>query len=159
MVARSDTYFVYNTPLGRITLASNGQGITHMLFGPVDLPGQKRATALTNTASTQILEYLAGKRREFDVPLALQGTDFQMKVWKALLDIPYGQTRTYQDIACAIGSPNASRAVGSANNKNPLAILVPCHRVIGKNGNLVGYAAGLHIKKYLLDLEARTCAQ
>lgn len=96
-----------------------------------------------------------GKRKQFDLPLKASGTDFQKRVWRALEEIPYGQTRTYQEIACAIDSPRAMRAVGGANNKNPLPLLVPCHRVIGKNGDLVGYAAGLKIKQFLLDLEAR----
>lgn len=101
----------------------------------------------------QLYEYFKGDRRSFDLPLGFKGTDFQKRVWEALRDIPYGQTRTYKDIAESIGSPKAVRAVGNANNKNPLSIIVPCHRVIGSSGSLVGYGGGLDRKAYLLDLE------
>lgn len=150
----SRTYFVYNTPLGRLTIASDGSSITHILFGSVELSGRRQATELTNLASNQLQEYLAGRRKVFDLPLNPDGSAFQKKVWRALLDIPYGETRTYAQVAEAIGSPKSSRAVGMANNRNPLAMVIPCHRVVGANGNLVGYAAGLHIKKWLLELEA-----
>lgn len=148
------TYFVYPTPMGRITIASDGAHITQLVFGPAELEGACTPTALTNDAANQVQEYLAGKRKHFDLPLKASGTDFQKRVWSALEEIPYGQTRTYQEIACAIDAPRAMRAVGGANNKNPLPLFVPCHRVIGKNGDLVGYAAGLKIKQFLLDLEA-----
>lgn len=147
------TYFIYPTPMGRITLASDGAAITQLVFGAAELSGRQTPTALTNEAANQIQEYLAGKRKQFDLPLDPQGTDFQKRVWKALEDIPYGQTRSYQEVARAIGNPRAMRAVGGANNKNPLPIFIPCHRVVGVNGDLVGYAAGLKIKKFLLDLE------
>lgn len=104
-------------------------------------------------ACKELDEYFAGKRKEFSVPLSLQGTEFQKKVWNALCDIPYGETRCYSDIAAAINNPKGCRAVGMANNKNPVMILVPCHRVIGKDGSLVGYGGGLPMKKYLLELE------
>lgn len=155
MDQNKQTYFVYHTPLGRITLASDGNALTQLVFGAADLSGTNKSTALTNRASTEILEYLAGKRTSFDLPLNPRGTDFQHSVWKALRSIPYGQTRTYGEVAAMIGNPRSGRAVGGANNKNPLPILIPCHRVIGVNGNLVGYAAGLHIKRFLLDLEAK----
>lgn len=148
------TYFIYPTPMGRITLASDGTALTQLVFGAAELAGTQTPTALTNEAANQIQEYLAGRRTQFDVPLAPEGTAFQKQVWHALADIPYGQTRTYQQIAEAIGNPKAMRAVGGANNKNPLPIFIPCHRVIGVNGDLVGYAAGLKIKRFLLDLEA-----
>lgn len=149
-------YFVYNTPLGRLTIASDGSSITHVLFGSCELDGVRRATSLTNEASNQLQEYLAGKRRCFDLPIAPSGTEFQLRVWRALRSIPYGETRTYAEVAEMIGSPRSSRAVGSANNRNPIPIIIPCHRVIGTNGNLVGYAAGVHIKKWLLDMETRS---
>lgn len=155
MDQNTQTYFVYHTPLGRITLASDGQALTHLAFGVAQFSGVEKPTALTNRASTEILEYLAGKRTTFDLPLNPQGTAFQKAVWKALLTIPYGQTRTYGEIAALVGNPRSGRAVGGSNNKNPLPILIPCHRVIGVNGNLVGYAAGLPIKRFLLDLEAK----
>lgn len=155
MDQNKQTYFVYQTPLGRITLASDGQALTHLVFGVADLAGTNKPTSLTNRASTEILEYLAGKRTKFDIPLNPQGSDFQRSVWNALLTIPYGQTRTYGEVAAMIGNPRSGRAVGGANNKNPIPLIIPCHRVIGVNGNLVGYAAGLHIKRFLLDLEAK----
>jgi len=105
---------------------------------------------------SQMKEYLEGKRKSFDFPYELHGTEFQKKVWNALCDIPYGETRTYKDIATAIGNPKASRAVGMANNKNPITIAVPCHRVIGANGKLVGYAGGLEMKKALIELELKS---
>ena len=114
-----------------------------------------KKTDFTDLVYKKIMEYLHGERTTFDIPYELEGTDFQKKVWKELTRIPYGQTRTYKDIASAIGNKNASRAVGMANNKNPLMIVVPCHRVIGTNGKLVGYAGGLDMKKELLDLEQR----
>ena len=110
-------------------------------------------TPLIQCAISQIREYLEGKRKTFDFPIAWQGTPFQIKVWEELRKIPYGETRSYGQIAQAIGNPKASRAVGMANNRNPLLIVVPCHRVIGAGGNLVGYAAGLPVKKHLLELE------
>lgn len=146
-------YFIYPTPMGRITLASNGEAITHLMFGAVELEGIQTPTALMNEAANQVQEYLAGKRKAFELPLEPAGTEFQQRVWQALKTIPYGETRTYQDVARMIGNPKALRAVGGANNKNPLPIFIPCHRVIGANGDLVGYAAGLKIKKFLLELE------
>ncbi|MFI3258124.1 MAG: methylated-DNA--[protein]-cysteine S-methyltransferase [Spirochaetales bacterium] len=110
-------------------------------------------TAFSDRVFQEIGEYLAGKRKLFDFFYESSGTEFQKKVWNALCDIPYGETRTYKDIAVAIGNPKACRAVGSANNKNSLHIVVPCHRVVGSGGNLVGYACGLEMKKALLSLE------
>ena len=110
-------------------------------------------SVLTNLVFKQISEYLHGQRQNFDFPYELHGTEFQKKVWEALRQIPYGETRTYKDIATVVGNPKASRAVGMANHKNPLMIVVPCHRVIGTGGKLVGYAGGLDVKKALLDLE------
>lgn len=111
------------------------------------------ATALTERVREQFHEYFAGERREFDFPFEFYGTPFQEKVWRALLTIPYGETRSYGQIAAQIGSPKASRAVGMANNRNPLLIVVPCHRVIGADGSLTGYACGLDLKRRLLELE------
>ena len=101
------------------------------------------------------MEYLEGKRREFDLPLAPAGTEFMLRVWKALQDIPYGETRSYKDIATMAGNSKACRAVGMANNRNPISIFIPCHRVIGANGVLVGYGGGLDKKTFLLDLEKK----
>ena len=112
-----------------------------------------KETDLINNTRKQLDEYFAGKRKKFDIPIKLDGTDFQIKVWKELLKIPYGETCSYLDIAKCIGNPKASRAVGMANNKNKIIIIVPCHRVIGSNKKLVGYACGLDVKEKLLELE------
>ncbi len=149
------SYFTYHMPLGRLTIGSNGQALTSIAFGEQLLPGEKRATELTNRAANQLQEYFAGKRHSFDLPLAPEGTDFQKRVWKAIEEVPYGQTRSYSDIARAVGNPTACRAVGGANNRNPLPIIIPCHRIIGTNGALVGYGGGAKIKSYLLKLERR----
>ncbi len=127
----------------------------------VDLPDRFGAPATFGTnrvlerAAQQLAEYFAGKRREFDLPLAPKGTGFQERAWRALLAIPYGETRTYGEQARAIGRPAASRAVGAANGKNPIAIIIPCHRVIGANGTLTGYGGGLPLKRWLLEHEAK----
>ena len=113
-----------------------------------------RAGDTSHKAYTQLAEYLAGKRKKFDVKLAPKGTAFQQKVWKELLKIPYGQTRSYKDLAIAIGKPNAARAVGMALNKNPIPLIIPCHRVIGSNGSLTGFALGLETKRWLLEMES-----
>lgn len=147
------THFVYNTPLGPVTIASDGEAIVMLSFGVVEAPGEARPTELTNRAANQLQEYLAGRRTAFDLPLAPRGSDFQRRVWEALQNIPYGQTRSYQDIARIVGKPSATRAVGMANNRNPIAVLIPCHRVIGKNGKLTGYAGGLALKERLLEIE------
>ncbi|WP_334293032.1 methylated-DNA--[protein]-cysteine S-methyltransferase [Anaerocolumna xylanovorans] len=110
-------------------------------------------SALSDMAFKQVSEYLKGMRQAFDFPYELCGTEFQKKVWNALCQIPYGEKRTYKQIAEAVGNPKGSRAVGMANNKNPITIAVPCHRVIGTDGRLVGYAGGLEMKKFLLELE------
>ncbi|NLY70869.1 MAG: methylated-DNA--[protein]-cysteine S-methyltransferase [Clostridiales bacterium] len=112
-----------------------------------------KETDLLREASKQLDEYFMGNRFKFDLPLFLSGTEFQLKVWKALESIPYGETRSYKQIAEAIGNPKACRAVGMANNRNPISIIIPCHRVIGSSGRLVGYGGGLDIKEKLLQLE------
>ncbi len=113
----------------------------------------EQETPLLKEAARQLEEYLDGKLKSFDLPLAPEGTDFQQTVWAALQDIPYGETRTYKQVAEVIGKPEASRAVGTANGKNPILIITPCHRVIGTDGKLVGYAAGLAVKEKLLEME------
>ena len=113
-------------------------------------------TPLIKKAATQLAEYFAGTRAKFDLPLAPAGTEFQRSVWRALQTIPFGETCSYMDIATRIGNPKACRAVGMSNNRNPIAIIIPCHRVIGRDGSLVGYGGGLDIKQYLLDLEKFT---
>ena len=152
-MSKMTNYFVYHMPPGRLTIAADKDGICLVAFGDVPQDAPRRPSALTNTAANQLQEYFAHKRRVFDVPLSAQGTEFQLKGWNALQNIPYGQTRTYAEIAELVDNPKGFRAVGMANNKNPLPILVPCHRVIGTGGKLVGYAGGLKIKKFLLELE------
>lgn len=125
-------------------------------FNRVDqIDEENEHSPLSDLAFDQVREYLKGDRRTFDFPYKLHGTEFQQKVWDALCQIPYGETRTYKDVATMVGNPRASRAVGMANNKNPLMVVVPCHRVVGANGKLVGYAGGLDMKKSLLELECR----
>ena len=124
-----------------------------MQFGDRHGTAALRKTALTDLAAAQLGEYLAGKRREFTVPFTPKGTPFQLRVWQALRTIPYGETRSYKEIAALAGNPKACRAAGMANNRNPIAILIPCHRVIGADGSLVGYGGGLPLKRSLLALE------
>lgn len=145
--------WVYDTAIGKITIAADGDAVTALAFGEKKDPAELRRTELTDLAAAQLSEYLAGKRRLFSVPLAPEGTPFQKRVWNALLAVPYGETRSYGQIAEQIGSPGAARAVGMANNRNPIAILIPCHRVVGADGSLVGYGGGLALKRRLLALE------
>ena len=144
--------FTYETILGSVTFVEeNGTLLaitTHRSY-----EGICQETPLIKEACRQLSEYLKGERKTFDLPLNPKGTDFQKCVWRALCDIPYGETRTYKQIAEAIGNPKAVRAVGMANNRNPITIIVPCHRVIGANGKLVGYGGGLEMKEFLLRLE------
>lgn len=151
-------YHRLQTPLGEIFLGAE-QGV----FNRVYLPGQapeliathwQPAPELLDSPAQQILEYLSGQRREFKVSYQVKLSDFQRAVLKEVTQIPYGQTRTYQDIATRLGKPDVVRAVGAANGKNPLPIIIPCHRVVGSTGQLVGYAGGLKLKKTLLDLES-----
>jgi len=160
----TNVYYDYlDSPVGRLLLVADGQGLRHLAFErgrhptPVDDDWQHKPGALRETRA-QLKAYFAGKLREFDLPLAPQGTDFQRRVWRELLRIPYGATASYGDIARAVGEPNASRAVGAANGLNPIAIVVPCHRVIGANGTLTGYGGGLPNKKFLLELEQKNSA-
>jgi methylated-DNA-[protein]-cysteine S-methyltransferase len=115
----------------------------------------ERRTLLLERVAEQLAQYFAGERREFDLPLAPRGSGFQERVWRALLAIPFNETRSYGELARAIGRPSASRAVGSANSRNPISIIVPCHRVIASNGELTGYAGGMAAKRWLLDHESR----
>lgn len=147
----------YDFPIGRLAVVENGASITHVLFSH-DTPPKGAVlgeTELTKRAAAQLGEYLRGTRRVFDLPLHGEGTVFQRRVWDALLRIPYGKTCSYMHLAQAVGSPNGFRAVGAANGRNPIAIVIPCHRVIGSSGTLVGYGGGLELKKRLLELEAQ----
>lgn len=149
--------FYYQTSLGEIGISANQEGITGIFLmrgRPLDTEDcRKEETPVIRQAAQEITEYLEKKRTRFTIPLSLQGTEFQKRVWNALQEIPYGETRSYKQIAEAIQQPNAYRAVGMANNKNPVLIIIPCHRVIGAQGKLVGYAAGVDVKQYLLKLE------
>lgn len=147
--------FFYDTKIGRIGIAENRIGITDVFFGEADRLKNSvlKETYILQQAVKQLKEYLSCKRRDFKLPLYLEGTDFQKSVWAALRDIPYGETRSYKQIAEQIGNPKAYRAVGMANNKNPIAIIIPCHRVIGSNGKLIGYGGGIDLKERLLNLE------
>lgn len=146
----------YQSPFGDVKIKEQNGFITDIAFvGHIPSPRPQQASPLLNKACRQLDEYFAGTRKKFDLPIAPRGSLFQQKVWLALQNIEYGSTKTYADIACQIGKPKAYRAVGQANNKNPVAIVVPCHRVIGKSGRLTGYAAGLDIKQKLLDLEQK----
>ncbi len=150
-----NSIYYYETKIGKIAIADNGKSITHMELA--NLINHENfiieETLLIKRASNQLLEYLDGTRDFFDLPLEPKGTDFQKSVWSQLQQIPYGETRSYKDIAVSIGNPKASRAIGMANNKNPIMIIIPCHRIIGSNGKLVGYAGGLDVKQQLLALE------
>ncbi|GGH84503.1 methylated-DNA-[protein]-cysteine S-methyltransferase [Pullulanibacillus pueri] len=161
------------SPIGALTVACIGKGVCYVAFGSIqeteiqikawankhmlhnELISDSEHTALP---IQQLQEYFAGERRQFTVPLCLKGTPFQKKVWTALQDIEYGKTQSYKQLAESIGRPKAVRAVGRANNQNPLAIFIPCHRVVGSNGALVGYGGGLSKKEYLLNLERKHAA-
>lgn len=147
----------YEFPIGKIGIAEEDGCITHVLFDNEKAPAgfELARTPLIERAATQLREYFEGKRTDFDLPLSLAGTDFQRSVWKALQEIPWGETRSYKDIAVQIGKPKATRAVGMANNRNPIPIIVPCHRVVGSDGSLTGYGGGLPVKQHLLELEKR----
>jgi methylated-DNA-[protein]-cysteine S-methyltransferase len=150
-----------DSPVGRLELIASDRGLSAVLWQN-DRPERVARKAVVEgsdhpvllAAAQQLAEYFAGRRRVFDLPLAPEGTPFQQKVWRALLTIPFGETRTYGQIAAQIGSPAAVRAVGAANGRNPLSIVAPCHRVIGSTGALTGFAGGLQTKAYLLNLEA-----
>lgn len=158
----------FDTPIGTLTIAADAGGLRHIEFPsnrhPVDrfdwAQGARGDAAETLcTTREQLLEYFAGTRRDFDLPLAPQGTAFQMQVWRMLATIPFGDTWSYRDLAHAIGKPEAMRAVGAANGRNPLPIVLPCHRVIGADGSLTGFGGGLPIKEALLRLEGALPAQ
>ncbi len=148
------------SPVGMLTLVASDAGLVAILWqdddprrvslADVEDAGDHPVLAM---AGGQLADYFAGRRRTFDLPLDFRGTDFQKSVWSALLAIPFGETRSYGDIARAIGRPSASRAVGAANGRNPISIVAPCHRVIGSNGALTGFAGGLEAKAWLLRLE------
>jgi len=151
MTMNYSSYF--ETPLGVMEVLASERAIHSILF--VEQMQESKQNTVTQQAEQQLLEYFQGKRQVFDLPLAAAGTDFQHQVWQQLTQIEYGVTCTYRDIANAIANPKGVRAVGSANGKNPMTIVVPCHRVIGSNGTLTGYAFGVDKKAWLLEHESK----
>ena len=143
-------------PFGRFGVEEKEGAVTHLYLNPAGavLPAEERETPLLAEAMRQLAEYFAGERREFELPLAPEGTPFMRRGWAELVKVPYGATATYGEIAERIGNPGGSRAVGLANNRNPIAIIIPCHRIIGSSGKLVGYAGGVELKERLLALES-----
>ncbi|NIE74819.1 methylated-DNA--[protein]-cysteine S-methyltransferase [Pantoea sp. Ap-967] len=158
----SCAFTLMQSPVGTLTLVARGERLAAVLWQEErenrvrlgELHRDDQHPTLRETAR-QLGEYFAGKRQQFDLMLDFAGTEFQRQVWSALLTIPFGQTRSYSDIARQIGNPNAVRAVGAANGRNPISIIAPCHRVIGASGGLTGFAGGLPAKQYLLALEGR----
>ena len=149
-------WYCHRTSIGPISITATSTGITRLDFsdGQVTDGAANEEASLIREAFSQVESYLVGNLRKFDLPLEMHGTDFQKEVWNALLSIPYGTTASYKDVALMIGNSKAVRAVGMANNRNPIAIIVPCHRVIGSDGSLVGYAGGMERKRILLELES-----
>jgi methylated-DNA-[protein]-cysteine S-methyltransferase len=154
------SYIKIDSPVGELQLVANDQALVAVLWECEkanrvrlgDLIEDQQHPILIETHQ-QLLEYFSGQRKQFNIPLEFRGTDFQKHVWQALLNIPFGQTRTYKDIALEIGNVKAVRAVGAANGRNPISIIAPCHRVIGANGKMVGFAGGLDNKEILLKIE------
>ena len=152
-------YAHVDSPVGALLVAVSDDGVCEVAFA--DGPQARRQPeqewihdpSAVQQVAEQLGQYFTGERRQFELPLAAWGTEFQQAVWKALTDIPFGETRSYADVANAIGRPKAVRAVGAANGRNPISIIVPCHRVIGSNGALTGFGGGLPVKQYLLNLE------
>ena len=153
--------YLWNSPIGTLKLSAEDEHLTGVSFLQKDM---NQISVIQNSVShsdllyeayTQLQEYFAGKRTQFELPIHNEGTAFQRRVWQELRRIPYGETRSYQDLATAIGNPKACRAVGQANNKNPLLIINPCHRAIHKNGDITGFACGTDMKQFLLDLETQ----
>ena len=153
----TETYISYPSPLGELTVAGDGKYITRVIFPGIRRGGPlpRQNSPLLQEACLQLDEYFAGRRFVFDLPLRAAGTPFQMRVWKALEKVPYGKTCSYGQLAAWAGNPRAARAVGGAVHVNPIAILIPCHRVIGADGTLTGYGGGLWRKEFLLQLEHR----
>jgi methylated-DNA-[protein]-cysteine S-methyltransferase len=148
-------FYIYSYKFCNLFIIEENACICGVYFKKEKIPKniEKSETPLIKKAAKQLDEYFNGKRKTFDLPIVMHGTDFQVLVWEALKTIPYGETRSYGQLAAMIGNPKASRAVGMANNRNPISIIVPCHRVIGHDGSLTGYAGGLELKQKLLKLE------
>lgn len=146
---------LYKTKIGDLYISANDECIIGI--STQKPKSDEKETTLTKKAFQQLEEYFEGKRKSFDLPLKLEGTEFQKRVWQELMKIPYGKTVSYKELAKSVGNEKACRAVGMANNKNKIMIVIPCHRVVGSNGDLTGYAGGLNMKRYLLDLEKHFC--
>ncbi len=144
---------VMSSPIGELTLVADQDCLCEIRFGRDDCATIPRSNSVLETAQQQLQEYFAGSRQSFDLPLRPHGTSFQQQVWRELMTVDYGELASYQDIAVSIGNPKAVRAVGAANGRNPIPVVIPCHRIIGSNGKLTGYAGGLNIKEQLLRLE------
>ena len=154
-MVRTVRYSIMDSPLGSLTLASSDRGLVSVQFG-LTMPSDGIIDDTANlVAIQQLREYFDGRRTQFSLPLDLSGTPFQLAVWGELRKIPYGSTRSYIDIARSLDKPGAARAVGMANHENPIAVVIPCHRVVGSDGSLTGYAGGLHLKKQLLGIETQ----
>jgi methylated-DNA-[protein]-cysteine S-methyltransferase len=147
-------YDIFDSPIGDLLVTGDGDALTAVHMDGSSGPGWRRDPSALRGATRQLRAYFAGDLREFDLPLAPDGTAFQREVWAALREIPYGHTISYAELAAAVGRPGAARAVGAANGRNPIAVVIPCHRVIGASGALTGYGGGLGRKRLLLDLEA-----
>jgi len=157
----TDRQCLFDTPIGTLTLVASDDGVSRVLFDG-QTPGQVGLASdlpvidddpVLLAAEAQIHEYFAGDRKDFDLPLDLHGTEFQVEAWRALASVPYGETTSYGEQAERIGRPGAFRAVGAANGKNPVPIILPCHRIVGANGSLTGFAGGLELKQWLLSME------
>ncbi len=144
-----------DSPMGPVTVVTTRKGLAAVHFGKSIPSGIAVDESGNSEVVKQLSEYFDGRRTTFELPLDVKGTEFQQAVWNQLLQIPYGETRSYGAIAKAVGKPSAARAVGMANHNNPIAIVIPCHRVVGQNGSLTGYAGGLHLKEQLLSIERR----
>lgn len=152
-------YYLFQSPIGLLKLCAEKDHITALTLlqteaSPTELHQLKSHSDLLYEGYTQLQEYFSGQRTQFDLPLSCNGTVFQQQVWQALREIPYGETRSYKDVAISIGNPKAAQAVGQANHRNPLLIINPCHRVIHHDGDITGFGCGMEAKKFLLDLEA-----
>ena len=146
---------LYKSPIGELLLCADETALHSIQFEPTAEVEHADINSILERTRQQLDSYFAGNLTEFDLPLKLDGTDFQKQVWLALTDVPYGHTASYKDIALKIGNPKAVRAVGGANNKNPVPIVIPCHRIIGSNKAMIGYAGGLWRKQFLLELETK----
>jgi methylated-DNA-[protein]-cysteine S-methyltransferase len=154
---------IFPSPVGALTLVASDTGLVAILWEDDD-PARVRMGAraerndhpILEMAAAQLTDYFGGRLQAFTVPLDFRGTPFQQTIWAALCDIPFGETRSYGDVARAVGRPTASRAVGAANGRNPISIIAPCHRVVGANGALTGFAGGVETKRWLLDFERKT---